>query len=92
MNAEWLLLEDGDEVRGRGPPEAREGGWGRRGQRVGGRGEWRAERERERGDRGERGSCGERREEGSWCERLGGSEVGGVWGEARAVREKRWPP
>ena len=34
MNAEWLLLEDGNEVRGRGL-EAREGGWRRPGSEGG---------------------------------------------------------
>lgn len=33
MNAEWLLLEDGKEVRGRGPTDASEGGWRRWGRR-----------------------------------------------------------
>ena len=35
MNAEWLLLEDGNEVRGRGLLEARVGGWRRPGSEGG---------------------------------------------------------
>lgn len=84
MDAEWLLLEDGNEVSGRSPAEGRELEAAlREPRRPGPRDKWK--RGGGRGEEeGELKVLGKRREEGFWCERLGGLrwgfvDVGTVW-------------
>lgn len=84
MDAEWLLLEDGNEVSGRSPAEGRELEAAlREPRRPGPRDKWK--RGGGRGEEeGELKVLGKRREEGFWCERLGGLrwgfvDVGIVW-------------